>query len=453
MQEKMFEKESTLKLFIKFSVPSIIGMVVNAVYNLVDRIFIGNAPELGTVGLAAAALVYPVMMMSHALSLWVSNGASTLFSIFLGQKRKDQAEEVQMTAFVLAILVGLLIMVLGNIFMDPLLRLLGSSERVLPYAKDYLSIILFGSVFTFISMFGNNFSRAQGNPKNAMVSMLIGALFNIVFDYILIIKMGMGMKGAAYATVGGQLLSCIWQLAFLFSKRSIIPMVLKKIVFKLDKAKRILTGGLPIFLTQISSSAITLILNRQAFKYGGDMGLSTIAVLNSLQMLTQMPIIGFIQGQVPIVSYNYGARRYKQMIEVIKYSFIASLSFLGVAFLVIQFKTDATIKLFNSSPELLSTAMPAIKVGMLCLPTLGVHLASSNVFNATRQIKHASFLNLLRQVIILIPLVYLFAGKWGFMGIFTAMPVADFSAATIAFIFLLRLLKRFKNEFGMEQAK
>ena len=221
--DKMGTKK-VLPLLVEFSIPAIIGMLVNAIYNIVDRMFIGNAPELGSVGLAGISICYPVTLVLMAISLMIGMGGATRFSIALGQGKKEEAGKYMGNGLTLTIILGFLFMILGNLFLAPMLKVLGASKTVLPYAESYLSIILYGAVFQCVAMAGNNFSRAQGNPKNAMISQLIGAGFNILFDYILICLLHMGMEGAALATIGGQLLSALWQLAFLFGKRTIISL-------------------------------------------------------------------------------------------------------------------------------------------------------------------------------------------------------------------------------------
>lgn len=244
--DKMGTKK-ILPLLVEFSIPAIIGMLVNAIYNIVDRMFIGNAPELGSVGLAGISICYPVTLVLMAISLMIGMGGATRFSIALGQGKKEDAGMYMGNGLTLTIILGLIFMILGNLFLDPMLKILGASKTVLPYAESYLSIILYGAVFQCVAMAGNNFSRAQGNPKNAMISQLIGAGFNILFDYILIMKMNMGMQGAAIATIGGQFLSMIWQLCYLCSNRSLIKLDLEHLRLKAKYSIDIIKTGIPAF--------------------------------------------------------------------------------------------------------------------------------------------------------------------------------------------------------------
>ena len=222
-EDKMGTK-NILPLLVEFSIPAIIGMLVNAIYNIVDRMFIGNAPELGSVGLAGISICYPVTLVLMAISLMIGMGGATRFSIALGQGKKEEAGKYMGNGLTLTIILGFLFMILGNLFLAPMLKVLGASKTVLPYAESYLSIILYGAVFQCVAMAGNNFSRAQGNPKNAMISQLIGAGFNILFDYILICLLHMGMQGAAFATIGGQFFKCFMATCIFIWKKTIIPL-------------------------------------------------------------------------------------------------------------------------------------------------------------------------------------------------------------------------------------
>src|SRR5690606_33084089 len=218
--ENRLGTEKIPRLLMEFSIPAIIGMMVNGIYNIVDRIFIGNAPDLGSLGLAAVSITYPVTLVLLAFSLMVAVGGSTIFSISLGKNEEHKAQHFLGNAVGLAIILGTIFMIFGNLFIEPLLSFLGASPDVLPYAEDYLRIILFGAVFQSVAIALNNFARADGSPRISMISMLIGAGFNIVFDYIFIVQLGWGMAGAAYATIGGQFLSMLWQLNYFLRGKS-----------------------------------------------------------------------------------------------------------------------------------------------------------------------------------------------------------------------------------------
>ncbi len=444
MNDERIGTKRVLPLLVEFSIPAIIGMLVNAIYNVVDRIFIGNAPSLGAIGIAGITVSYPVTLVLMAISLMVGVGGATRFSIALGQKNKEQAGIYQGNAVVLTVLFGLLFMVFGNIFIDPILVVLGASETVLPYASAYLSIVLYGAVFQCVTMCGNNFSRAQGNPKNAMISQLIGAGFNIVFDYILIIKFDMGMQGAALATIGGQFLSMIWQLCYLCSNRSLIKLDFQHLKIKVRVAIDIIRTGVPAFLMQMANSVLNIILNSTLGTYGGDIAISAVGIITSFQTICQMPLTGLMQGQQPLISYNFGARKYDRVKETLKYSIIGATIIALIGFLAVELFPKTIILMFNNEPEVVALGTKAIRIWFICLPLLGAQIMSANYFQCIGKIKIASVLNLLRQVIVLIPLILLLSSMIGLDGIFIAVPLADLSAFLITELLFVKALKDLK---------
>ena len=439
--DKMGTKK-ILPLLVEFSIPAIIGMLVNAIYNIVDRMFIGNAPELGSVGLAGISICYPVTLVLMAISLMIGMGGATRFSIALGQGKKEDAGMYMGNGLTLTIILGLIFMILGNLFLDPMLKVLGASKTVLPYAESYLSIILYGAVFQCVAMAGNNFSRAQGNPKNAMISQLIGAGFNILFDYILICIFHMGMEGAALATIGGQLLSALWQLAFLFGKRTLITLNMSLLKLNFSVSKQIIQTGIPAFLMQMSNSVLNIILNASLVKYGGDLALSAIGIVTSIQTLILMPITGLMQGQQPLISYNFGARKIDRVKETLKYAVIGGTIIAVTGFLAVEIFPETIIKMFNSEKAIVELGVKAIRIWFACLPLLGAQIIMANYFQCIGKIKVASVLNLLRQVIILIPMILLLAAVIGLDGIFMAVPIADLSAFVITICLFVKAIKK-----------
>ena len=392
--DKMGTK-NILPLLVEFSIPAIIGMLVNAIYNIVDRMFIGNAPKLGSIGLAGISICYPVTLVLMAISLMIGMGGATRFSIALGQGKKEEAGKYMGNGLTLTIILGLVFMILGNVFLAPMLRLLGASKTVLPYAENYLSIILYGAVFQCIAMAGNNFSRAQGNPKNAMISQLIGAGLNI----------------------------------------SLLKL-------KLSVSKQIIQTGIPAFLMQISNSVLNIILNASLVKYGGDLALSAIGIVTSIQTLILMPITGLMQGQQPLISYNYGALKMDRVKETLKYAIIGATMIALIGFIAVQFFTKSIVYMFNDEADVVKLCSHALHICFMCLPVIGAQVMCANYFQAIGKIKISSVLNLLRQIIILIPCIIIFSSIIGLDGIFIAVPVADLSAFIITVLLLKNALKK-----------
>lgn len=439
--ERMGNKK-ILPLLVEFSVPAIIGMLVNAIYNVVDRMFIGNAADLGAIGIAGITISYPITLVLMAISLMVGVGGATRFSISLGKKEREKAGIYQGNAVVLTIIFGLVFMIFGNIFIDVILRALGASDRVMPYASDYLSIVLYGAVFQCVAMCGNNFSRAQGNPKNAMISQLIGAGFNILFDYILIMKLHMGMQGAAIATIGGQFLSMIWQLCYLCSNRSLIKLDVEHLKLKMNYALDIVKTGIPAFLMQMANSVLNFILNGTLGKYGGDIAISAVGIITSFQTICQMPLTGLMQGQQPLISYNFGAVKYDRVKETLKYAVAGGTIIAVIGFLAVEIFPETIIKMFNREMDVVALGTRAIRIWFICLPLLGAQIMMANYFQCIGKIKVASVLNLLRQVIILIPMILVLSTVIGLDGIFMAVPIADFSAFVITIYLFIKAIKK-----------
>lgn len=446
MNDERMETKGILPLLVEFSVPAIIGMLVNAIYNVVDRMFIGNAPNLGAIGIAGITISYPITLVLMAISLMVGVGGATRFSISLGKKEKEKASIYQGNAVVLTVIFGLLLTIFGNIFINPILQILGASDTVMPYASDYLSIVLFGAVFQCVAMCGNNFSRAQGNPKNAMVSQLIGAGFNILFDYILIMQLHMGMQGAAIATIGGQFLSMIWQLCYLCSNRSLIKLDLDHLKLKASYALDIIKTGIPAFLMQMANSVLNFILNSILGRYGGDIAISAVGIITSFQTICQMPLTGLMQGQQPLISYNFGAGKDIRVKETLKYAIIGGTIIATIGFLAVELFPETIIRMFNSETEVVRLGTKAIRIWFICLPLLGAQIMAANYFQCIGKIKVASILNLLRQVIILIPMILFLSTIIGLDGIFIAVPIADFSAFAITIYLFSKAIKRLSKK-------
>lgn len=442
MNKDKMEKGKILPLLIELSVPAMIGMIVNAIYNIVDRMFIGNAPQLGSIGLAGITISYPVTLVLMALSLMAGVGGATRFSIALGAKKDDQAKYYQGNALMITVLFGLFFMIFGNIFMDPILTILGASSKVLPYAHSYLSIILYGAVFQCVAMCGNNFSRAQGNAKNAMVSQMLGAGFNILFDYILIVQCHMGMEGAALATIGGQFLSMIWQLSFLFGKRGLIQCRFSHMKLRKKYSLMIIKTGIPAFLMQLSTSILNIVINGTLGNYGGDIAISTVGIITSVQTLMLMPLTGMTQGQQPIISYNFGAECYDRVKETLKYTIIGATILSSIGFIVIELFPQFIISMFNQEKEIIQLGQSALRIWFLCLPLVGCQTMCANFFQAIGRVKQSSFLNLLRQCLLLIPLIFILSYMIGLYGVFVAVPIADAMAFVITMYFISKEMKQ-----------
>ncbi|MDD3230323.1 MAG: MATE family efflux transporter [Oscillospiraceae bacterium] len=348
-------------------------------------------------------------------------------------------------AFSLLLIIGILIMVLGQIFLSPLLRLFGASETILPYATEYMRTIFFGSIFQVVSMGMNNFLRADGQPKLAMITMFMGAGVNIVLDPIFIYGFKMGMMGAALATILSQCLSMIWILSYFLGKRANNKLQLKYMKLKPRVMLRITTLGLPGFLMQLSNSLLTAILNRSLMTYGGDIAVSGMGIVNSVQTMLLMPLMGINQGVQPIISFNYGAQKYDRVKTAERLAIIAATAIVLVGWLLTRLFPVQIVSLFNREPELVRFGSKALVSWFWFLPVIGFQVLAANFFQAIGRSTSAMVLTLSRQVVLLIPAIFIFPRLWGMSGLLYAAPFADALSALITGIWFWFGMKHLSN--------
>jgi putative MATE family efflux protein len=447
--------ENIGKLLIRFSIPAITGMIVNALYNVVDRIFVGRG--VNEVALGGLSLVLPLMTISMAFSMLFGIGAANMISIRLGQGRRDEAENALNHCFWLLIGVGIILMTVELIFLDPILSLLGAQEGSvsLGYARSYYRIILFGQVFLMVGFGFSHCTRAQGFPTITMLSMFIGAGMNIILDPIFIFIFGWGVEGAAWATIISQLAAAVWILSFNFSKKAVIRLRLKTFKPALNIVGQIMIFGSAQFFLQFAMSAVQLIFNSSMGWYGvaalgvangGDIALSGMNINGSITMLILMPIFGINQGAQPILGFNYGAKKYHRVLKTYLGAVSAATAVATVGFILAELFPVQLVRLFapNGSPALMSFAPRAMRIMMLLLPLNGFQIVSANFFVVTGRPKTSIVLSMLRQCIALIPCILIFGRLWGLWGATAAAPVADgfsFLCTGIMIIFELKKLR------------
>ncbi len=434
-------EEKISKLLYKFSLPAIVGMMVNALYNIVDRIYIGNSPILGSNGIGGITISFPITIVLLSIGILFGQGGATLFSMSLGAKKYENAEKALGNSFFMLLTVGFLYMLFGQIFLVPLLSLFGTSETIMPYAVEYMRYIFFGAIFQVTSMGLNNFIRADGNPKLAMYTMFFGAGTNIILDPIFIYGFKMGMAGAAIATVISQFLSFVWVVSYFFSKKSKIKLILENIKPEFSIVTKIISLGLPGFSLQLASSLLNLVLNKNLLLYGGDIAISGMGVINSIQTMIIMPIIGLNQGVQPIISFNFGAEKYDRVKTAAKLAVKVATIIITIGYIVTRLFPVQIISLFNREPELLKFGKSAIFAWFLCLPVVGFQIIGSSFFQAIGRPKIAMFLTLTRQVIFLLPAIIIFSSIWGIAGLVYAAPFADSMSFILTGIFFYNGLK------------
>ena len=427
--------ESILKLLYKFSLPAIIGMLVSAMYNVVDRIFIGNSPDLGANGLAALTICFPAMIIMMSTGILFGQGGATLFSINLGKKNYEKSDRVLGNATALLIIFGLLITIFGQVFLNKLLIWFGASPAILPHAKEYMRIILIGTVFQVVSMGMNNFLRADGKPKMSMITMLVGAGLNVILDPIFIYAFRMGMSGAAIATIHH------------FLKRDALHRIqLRYMRLDRDLALEITSLGMPGFLIQLFSSILNLILNNALVIYGGDIAVSGMGIVTSIATLLVLPVIGLNQGLQPIVSFNYGAKNYERVNKAARLAIIIATCMTSFGFILIRTIPVLMVSMFNQDKDLVEFTVHALQTWLMILPFLGFQIIGSNFFQAIGRPKRAMFLTLLRQVLILIPSILILSRLFGLNGILYAAPIADLAATIVTGILFFTFTNRMVNQ-------
>lgn len=435
-------EEKVSKLLLRFSLPAITGMMVNALYNVVDRIYIGNSPELGADGIAGITIGFPIMIISLAIGILFGVGGATNFSINLGRKKYEEAENFLGNTFSLLVLAGIFYMILVQLNLQTALIFFGASEKVLPYSMEYMRIIAFGMPFHIVSIGMNHFIRADGNPKLAMYTMFLGAGTNIVLDPIFIYGFKMGMAGAAWATIISQFFSFLWVTSYFNGKKSKNKLKATYMKLKLNLVGKITALGLPGFSLQLASSLLNATLNKSLFLYGGDIAISGMGVINSIQTLLLMPIIGLNQGAQPIISFNYGAQKIDRVKDTIKLALKVATSIVVFGFIITRLFPVQLISMFNREPELIEFGRSAIFAWFLAFPVVGFQIVGSNFFQAIGKPKSAMFLSLTRQLILLMPAIIVFPKFFGVKGILYAAPFADILSFLLTALLLYLNIKK-----------
>ena len=439
-RSKQLAEEKIGKLLLSFSVPAIVGMLVNALYNIVDRIFVGRG--VGRLAIAGITISFPVMIILMAFTMLVGLGATALISIRLGENKKEEAEHIMGNAMILLIIIMLGLTVFGLIFLEPILKIFGASADVMPYAKDYMRIILIGAIFHGVSFGMNNIARAEGNPKIAMLTMLIGAILNTILDPIFIFIFNWGIQGAAIATVISQIVSSIWVLSHFLSGRSTLKIRKENLRLKTNVVLSIFSIGFAPFMMHLASSTVNAILNSQLTKFGGDIAISAMGIVNSISTIILMPIFGINQGSQPIIGFNYGAKQYDRVKQTFIYAVMAATTLVTLWYAAIRLFPAQLVTLFAKGDlELINLSVDGLKIFFAVLPVIGFQIVSSNYFQAVGKPKQAAFLSLSRQVVFLIPALLVLPKYFELNGVWMAAPVSDVLSSIVTGIWIFFEIK------------
>ncbi len=449
--QDMLGKESIGKLLLKYSVPAIIGMMVNALYNIVDKIFIGKIPGVGALAIAGVGVTTPIMTIILAFSMLVGIGAVTTISIKLGQGKRDEAERIVGNAITLSIILSVILTVIGILFADQILEAFGASEGSLVYAKAYINIVLAGCIFNIMAFVLNSMMRGDGNPKLAAATMIVGCLINIVLDAVFIFGFNMGIQGAAFATIISQAVTTFIGLAYYLGGRSNLKF--KKENLKLNKSLvlAILGIGCSPFAMQLATSLVQVMSNNVLKVYGGDLAIGAMATIFSIMLMFYMPLFGLNQGMQPIIGYNYGAKNYKRAKKTFTMSLAIGTCILVLGACLIQIAPQVAIRMFSNDEKLMEIAVNGIRIYGLMLPIIGISIIGSNYMQSIGKAKIAMILSLLRQVIILIPMILILPKFFELNGVWMAQPVSDFLSTVITGIVIIKEFKSYKKVIGQDE--
>lgn len=431
------------KLLKMYAVPGIIAQTAASLYNMVDSIYIGHIPGVGSAAISGLAVTFPLMNLATAMGTLVGVGATTLISVLLGQKNYDTARRVLSNVLSLNLIIGALFSGVTLAFLDPILRFFGASDVTLPFARDYMLIILIGNVFTHLYFGFNGLIRASGHPKTAMGLTLFTVISNAVLDPVFIFVFEMGIRGAALATVICQMAALVYTMKFFLDKKNLLHF--PKPMFQIDWriAGQSLAIGLGPFLMNSAACLVALFINQQLGKYGGDLAIGAYGIVNRLTMLFIMICMGFNQGLQPIAGYNYGARQYHRVKEVFMLTAKWETLVTSLCFLMAELIPGLAVSLFTNDPGMIEMASKALRI--LCAGTalVGFGITTSTLFQCLGMVSKSIFLSLSRQLIFLLPLIYSLPMWFQEKGVWMSFPIADMLSVAVAFVFVQRLFKKF----------
>ncbi len=436
--------ENIGKLIWEFSIPAITGTIVMSLYNVVDRIFIGQG--VGPLAISGLALTFPFMNVLLAFGMLIGAGAASRISITLGEGETEKAEKILGNAFSLTFLITGSVVLLSYIFMEDLLLLFGGTEKTTSYAMEYMKIIVPGNLLAALFFGMNNIIRASGHPKRAMHSIVVAALLNVILDPIFIFVLDMGIQGAAIATVISYFIGSIWNVSHFLGKNTNI--VLRKKNFKLDRKiiYSIVSIGMSPFSMQIAASLVIIIINTTLLKYGGDLAVGAYGILNSLLILVLMLIIGLNQGTQPIVGYNFGAKLYSRMFATLKQSAIIATIITVSGFLIFMLFPHAVVSVFSTDVQLQNIAANGLRITVLMFPVVGFQIVVANFFQSIGKAKIAIFLSLTRQFIFMIPCLLILPGIFGLNGAWASLSTSDGLSTIVSLLTITIFIKKFHKE-------
>ena len=443
-----FSRGSVLSNIIKLAVPMTLAQLINVLYNIVERIYIGRIPEHATLSLTGLGVCFPILTIVIAFANLVGMGGAPLFSIERGKGNEKEAELILGNSFVMLLALGIILTLSGLTFKTPLLWLLGASKDTMPYADSYITIYLLGSVFVMLSLGLNSFINAQGFGKIGMATVAIGAVLNVILDPVFIFVLHLYVQGAALATVISQFSAALWTLRFLTGKKTVIR--LKKSAMKCSgkRMKNIAALGMAGFTMSITNSLVQMVNNSALQTWGGDIYVGIITVINSLREVVQMPVTGISNSSQPVMSFNYGAKRYDRVRQAIRSMSFMLILYTLIAWAFVSLFPEFCIRIFNQDSELIQAGVPAMHIYFFGFFMMALQFAGQSVFQSLGYAKRAIFFSIFRKVVIVIPLILILPGIGGLgvHGVFLAEPISNFIGGAACFTTMMITVYRKMKE-------
>lgn len=431
------------KLLVQYALPAIIAMTASSLYNMVDSIFIGQG--VGALAISGLAVTFPFMNLSAAFGAGVGVGSSSYLSVKLGQKDYSTAQRILGNNVTLNVIIGLLFMVVSLIFLDPILYFFGASEATIPYARDYMVIILMGNTITHLYLGLNSVLRSAGHPQKAMLATILTVIINTILDPLFIYGFGMGIKGAAIATILAQIISLIWLIKIFSNKNELLHF--KRGIYRLhgNLLSNIIGIGMAPFLMNLASCFIVILINKGLKLYDGDLAIGAFGIVNRIVFLFVMIVMGLNQGMQPIVGYNFGAQQYHRVNHVMKLTVVAATIITTSGFIVGEFMPRLAVSAFTTDETLINLSANGLRIVVMFFPIIGFQMVTSNFFQSIGMARKAIILSLSRQVLILIPCLFILPLFFGSHGVWISMPISDITASVMAAIMLYRQFDKFRK--------
>jgi len=432
-------------LLAQYAMPAIIAMTAASLYNMVDSIFIGQG--VGAMAISGLAITFPLMNLTAAFGAAVGIGASTYMSVKLGQKDYETAERVLGNNITLNVIIGFAVGLVSLVFLEPILRFFGASNQTLPYARDFMVVVLLANVISQLFYGINAVLRAVGKPKAAMVMTILTVILNVILAPIFIWPLQLGIRGAALATVISQLVALVIQFRILSNPRE--PLRLKRGIYKPDHdiTRNIIGIGISPFAMNVCACIVVIFINNHLVKYGGDLAVGAFGIANRISFIFVMINMGLNQGMQPIAGYNYGAQRYDRLLRVLKLSIITATIIMTVGFTIAMLIPEACARLFTRDETLIELSAHAIRMLMMVFPIVGYQMVVTNFFQSIGKVKISIFLSLSRQLLFLLPLLLILPHIFGLEGVWAAMPASDAVASVVAAWLMIAYMRKFRQQY------